>query len=343
MTQFSTKKIAEAVNGTLQGNPDLLIDSLDQLAHATHNTLSFVRDQAKAGDWDLSNAGAILAPHDLELTLPENKAIIYVHNADLAMAKALELFSPPEVILNTGIHPTAIIDPTATIHESATVGPYCIINKNVKIGKNTILHNAITIMDNATLGNNTLIYPNVIIRERSIIGNHVILHPGVVVGGDGFGYRASEDGKSIVKLPHIGNAIIEDHVEIGANTTIDRGKFSATKIGAYTKIDNLCQIAHNVEIGQGCLIASFAGIAGSTKIGNNVMMGGNVGIKDNMIIGNNVKLAARSGVMHDIPDNSIFSGLPAKDTKENFREIIALKKLPEAMKELNKIYKQFKK
>lgn len=343
MTQFTTAQISDAVNGTLQGNPELLIDSLDQLAQATPSTLSFVRDQANATDWNLSSAGAILATQGIELSLPENKAIIYVQNADLAMAKVLELFAPPEIKPQPGIHPTAIIDPTAIIAKNAIIGPYCIIGKNVKIGEKTILHATINIMDDAALGNDTLIYPNVVIRERSIIGNNVILHPGVVIGADGFGYRASEDGKSIVKLPHIGNVILHDHVELGSNTTVDRGKFSATIIGAYTKIDNLCQIAHNVEIGQGCLIASGAGIAGSTKIGNNVMMGGTCGVKDNVTIGNNVKLAGRSGVVTDIPDNAIYSGMPAKDTKENFREIIALKKLPAAMKEINKLYKQFKK
>ncbi len=343
MIQFTVEQIAQAVDGEILGHAALVIECLSQLDQASANALSFVREQAHATDWDLSDAGAVLATAGLTLTLPEGKAIVFVKDADLAMAKVLSLFAPQAALPALGIHPTAVIDPSAKIGEGARVGPYCVIGRDVQIGSGAVLHSAIHIMDRAVVGDDVTIYPHVVIREHSVLGHRVILHSGVVLGGDGFGYCASEDGQSIVKLPHIGNVILHDDVELGANTTVDRGKFASTVIGACTKIDNLCQIAHNVEIGCGCLIAAQAGIAGSTKIGNHVMMGGKCGVKDHVVIGDHVKLAGGSGVISDVPPKAIFSGMPAKDSKTHNREVYAVKKLPELMKELSKVRKQFKK
>lgn len=328
----TTREIAEHVQGTLLGADDLTLHGMDNLATAKADQLTFIRDASYAPDWATSEAGAAIVGPDVSLEPGDGRALIQVKNADLAVAKALALFAPPHVMPDKGIDHSAIVSPLAKIDPSVRIGPNCSIGRHVKIESGTILHAGVTLMDHAVVGQNCVLYPGVVIREHCTIGDRCILHPNVVIGADGFGYRPSPDGKSIIKIPQIGTVRIDDDVELGACTCVDRGKFAATTIGSHTKIDNLCQIGHNCQIGSCCIIAGQAGLAGSVIVEDGVMMGGKVAIKDHIRIGQGARIAAGSMIMEDVPPGGTWGGIPAQDLREALRQIAAIRKLPDMLK-----------
>ena len=270
------------------------------------------------------------------MDLPENKALICVADADLALADALQLFEPDAPKCELGIHPTAVIDPTADIGEGVSVGAGSYIGASVCIGPHVRLYPNVTVMDDSHVGKGTTIWSGTVVRERCRIGSHCTIHPNVTIGADGFGFRVSPDGKRRVKIPQIGTVTIEDDVEIGANSCIDRGKFSATVIGKGTKIDNLVQIGHNCKIGKSCVISGMTGISGSVTIEDGVTIGGGVGIKDHVTIGRGAILGGRSGVTGDIAPGRTVFGFPADDRRKVLRQWAAIRKLPDLMKMLKK-------
>ena len=234
------------------------------------------------------------------------------------MAQILSAFDPGFPKFET--HPSAIIDETAKIGNGCSIGANCYIGKNVTIADGVTIYPNTTVLDDSEIGTGTIIWSNTSIRERTIIGAMCIIHSNVSIGADGFGFRPSEDGRSLVKIPQIGNVVIGNGVEIGANTCVDRGKFSSTTIGDGTKIDNLVQIAHNCNIGRSCIIAGTTGIAGGATLEDGVMVGGGVSIKEQCTLHTGAKIGAGTGIMNDVQAGKIMLGYPAQEAKDMLKE-----------------------
>lgn len=329
MKSFEVKELSHLLGGKLIGNTNIKITEPEHIEMAKESSITFIGENKYLDKWKDSKAAAAIVSNSLldQLQSTENKALICVENSDLAMAKLLELFAPDSSGFEPGIHRLATVHPTAKFGHGITVGANCFIGKNVKIGDNTVLFPNTTILDNAIIGNNTIIKSGTVISERCEIGDHCILHSNVNIGTDGFGYRPSEDGKSMVKIIHIGNVVLGNDVEIGSGTCVDRGKFSSTTIGDGTKIDNLVQIGHNCKIGKFCLISGCSGISGSVTVGDRVIIAGQVGIKDHVKIGNGAIIGAKSAVFKDIPDGETVLGIPAGNAKQTLKKWAALSRL----------------
>jgi len=328
MKSFTIQEIAALVNGNVEGNTTSKFNGLEQLGKATANQISFIGNRKYAKMWAESSAGVAVINDTIELDSGPERALIRVKNADLAMAKLLEVFAPASPDLGDDtIHSTAVVDATAIVGEGVIIGAGCYVGKNVKLKKGVILYPNVSIFDDTSIGEHTVVWSGTVIRERSIIGNHCIFHNNVSIGADGFGYRPSEDGRGLVKIPHIGNVIIGNHVEIGANSCIDRGKFSSTILGDGCKIDNLVQIGHNCVLGNCCIMAGASGLAGSVTLGDGVMIGGSASIKDHTTIHSGATVGAGSGVVGDVAAGKTVLGYPACDSRDMLKQWVALRKL----------------
>ncbi len=333
---LTTGQIAEMTAGELCGPGDLRIDSLETLELAGAHQLTFIGDQKYAGAWADCSAKAALVARAIDVAPGDGRAVIRVDDADLAVATVLDAIARPTVVPEPGVHESAVIAASAHIADGVTIGPHCVIGDGVRIGPGCVLHANVSILDEAVIGHNGLVWPGAVIRERCTIGDNCIIHANATIGADGFAYRPSTDGRSLVKLSHVGTVRIGDDVEIGAGSCIDRGKFSATTVGDGTKIDNLVQIAHNCRIGRSVVIAGGCGIAGSIEIGDGAMLGGMVGIRDHVSIGPGATLAACAQVMSDVPAGETWGGSPAQELRAAIREVVAIRKLPDLMKQLKK-------
>jgi UDP-3-O-[3-hydroxymyristoyl] glucosamine N-acyltransferase len=327
MKSFTIQEINQILSGNLVGNTDQKIIGPEQLDKAEMNHISFVVSQKYVALWEKSNACAAIVDEKLEIEPGNNRALIKVKNADFAMTKLLQIFDSGLPHFEVDIHPTAVV------HESVVLGNNCRVGAGSFIGKDTVLGDSVTIFPNVTIldeskiGSGTVIWPGTVIRERTEIGQYCIFHTNVSIGADGFGFHPSEDGRSLVKIPQIGNVVIGNGVEIGANTCVDRGKFSSTIIGDGCKIDNLVQIAHNCVLGRSVIIAGTSGVAGSAIIGDGALIGGGVSIKEHTIVHAGAKVGAGSGVMNDIPAGKTVLGYPAQDARETLKQWVALRKL----------------
>jgi UDP-3-O-[3-hydroxymyristoyl] glucosamine N-acyltransferase len=331
---FTTAEIAKLVGGKVVGNANATLKSFAPAEKAQIGDLTFAENEDYFARAEQSAATAIIADKGFSSS---KKILIQVPNARIAFAKALALFFPEQKFA-AGIHPTAVVAKSAQIDPTAHIGPHCVIGERVKIGARSVLQAGNFIGDDSKLGEETNLFPNVTIYPRAQIGNRIRIHANSVIGSDGFGY-VQDEGRHR-KIPQIGNVVIGDDVEIGAGVTIDRGALGSTVIGKGAKIDNLVQIAHNVEIGEGCLLVAQAGIAGSSKIGNFTVLAGQVGIAGHLKIGSQVTVAAQSGVMNDIPDGGKWFGYPAQPDGEIKRQIIALRKLPDLLKRVAELEKK---
>ncbi|MEN8194223.1 MAG: UDP-3-O-(3-hydroxymyristoyl)glucosamine N-acyltransferase [Bacteroidota bacterium] len=327
MKSFTIKEINNILKGELVGDTNQQINGPEQLDKANSNQITFIGSNKYVRQWETSKACAAIVNEMLELEPGENRALIKVKNADLAMAKLLEVFDPEPPIFDADIHPTAIVHESATIGKECKIGAGCYVGKDVVLRDAVVLYPNVTILDGTTIGNGTVIWPGTVIRERCEIGSNCIFHNNVSIGADGFGYRPSEDGKGLIKIPQIGNVIIGNEVEIGANSCVDRGKFSSTIIGDGCKIDNLVQIAHNCVMGRSCIMAGNSGLAGSVTLGDGVIIGGSASIKDHITLHSGVVVGAGSGVMKDVPAGKTVLGYPAQDAKKMLKQWVALKKL----------------
>ena len=336
MKQYTTEEINQAVDGTLDGSPAIMITGVEQISEATTNQLTFIREKKYIKLWDQSHASAAIVNNVLDVEPGKNRALFRVADADLALALVLQLFEPEPPKCETGIHPSAVVDPTAIIDEGSTISAGCYIGSRVIIGTNTTIYPNVTVLDDSSIGSQTTIWSGTVIRERCRIGNNCIIHPNVTIGSDGFGYRPSPDGRSLVKIPQIGTVIIGNSVEIGAGSCIDRGKFNATSIGDGTKIDNLVQIAHNCKIGRSCVMAGQSGLAGSATLGDGVMMGGGARVRDHVTIGDGAKLGGNAGVISDVAPGKTLFGFPADDYRQILRLWAAQKRLPDLIKQMKK-------
>lgn len=326
MHTYSVFDINAILKGEIAGQTSVLITAAEQLEKAAANEITFIGNHKYEKLWTTSRASIAVVNKNIGIEPGANRAFIKVENADLAMSQVLTLFAPPHPILDVDIHKSAIVDETAVIEHGVKIGANCYIGPNVKISADSIIYPNVTIFDNSQIGTNTVIWSGTVIRERTIIGNNCILHPNSTIGADGFGFRADPE-KGLVKMPQIGHVIIGNNVEIGANSCVDRGKFSATIIGDGCKIDNLVQIGHNSVLGKHCILAGNVGIAGSVYIGNGVVIGGSASIKDHITIGDGAKIGAGSGVITNIPAGQVVLGYPAIESRTTLKQWAILKRL----------------
>ncbi len=331
---FTTLEIATHLGGEVIGDPSLVVKGFAPADRAQAGDLTFAENENYFARAEMSAASAIIT--DGAFT-SKRKVLIKVANSRIAFAKVLPLFFP-EPVLPSGIHPTAVIAPSAQVHPSVHVGPWCVIGEKVVIGARSVLRGGNHVGAGCSLGDEVHLFPNVVLYPNTELGARVRIHSGTVIGSDGFGY-VIDDGMHR-KVPQIGNVIIREDVEIGANVTIDRGALGPTVIGKGTKIDNLVQIGHNVTVGEHCLLVSQVGVAGSTRLGNYVILAGQVGLSGHLKIGNRVSVAAQSGVMHNIPDGEKWMGAPAQPDRQAKRQYIALQQLPDLLRRVAELEKK---
>lgn len=340
--KFSAKQIAEYLHGSLIGQPDTMVSNFATLETAKQQDLSFLSNPKYTHQLYESKAGIILVNNDFEIEKETNATLIKVENAYEALAKLLNLVQSYQPKKN-GISPQAHIASTATIGSNAYIAPFAYIGEGATIGDYAHIDASAYIGDNATIGKNTQLHTGVKVMHDCIIGENCILQAGAVVGSDGFGFAPKEDG-SYEKIPQMGNVIIEDNVEVGANTTIDRATFGSTIIRKGVKLDNLIQIAHNVEIGENTVIAAQTGIAGSSKIGKQCTLAGQVGVAGHIEIADNCIFAAQTGVANSVKKpHSIKQGYPAIDIGTFRRATVVYKNLPELQKNIYQLNKEIEK
>lgn len=323
---YTVAQIAEMIGGTVSGDATLILSGFAPAGGARPGDLTFAENDVYFARAEQSAASAVLVDGDFSSSA---KAIIKVPNARIGFAKAVGIFFP-ERKFTAGIHPSASVSASAKVDPTAHVGPCCSVGDNASIGAGAVLQGLNAVGEGCVVGEETMLFPNVVLYPRTQLGKRVRVHAGTVIGSDGFGYVL--DAGAHRKVPQIGNVIVHDEVEIGANVTIDRGALGPTVIGRGTKIDNLVQVAHNVTIGEHSLVVSQTGIAGSTRLGNYVILAGQVGLAGHLKIGNNVTIAAQSGVMHDIPDGQKWFGSPAMPDRKMKRQVLALQQLPELLR-----------
>lgn len=335
--EFSAKQIAELLDGEIEGDSSVVVDRLAKIEEGTPGSLTFLANPQYTPHIYKTKASIAIVNKDFEPEKEITPTLIRVKDAYASFATLLEFYN--QIRHNkSGIEASAVIADSAKVGDDVYIGGLTYISENVEIGKNVKIYPGCFIGDNVVIGDNCIIFSGVRIYADCEIGADVTLHSGVVIGGDGFGFAPNSG--SYNKVAQIGNVIIEDYVEVGANTTIDRATLGSTIIRKGVKLDNLIQIAHNVEIGENTVIAAQTGVAGSTKIGKNCMIGGQVGIIGHLTIGNGVKIAAQSGIGSNIPDNEIVQGSPAFAVREYKKSYVYFRKLAQMADDIELLKKQ---
>ena len=341
--QFTAAQIALIINARVEGNPDAVVSSFGKIEEAKYGQLAFLANP-KYEDYLYSTAASVIILNETqELKEPLNSTLLRVNDPYTAFATLLSKYQEMVAQQMNGIQEPSYISKSAILGENIFVGAFAYIGDNVKVGRNVKIYPNAYIGNNVSIGDNSTLHPGVRIYHDCVVGNWVNIHAGTVVGSDGFGFAPQTDG-SFKKVPQIGNVVIEDNVEIGANSTIDRATMGSTLIKSGAKLDNLIQVAHNVEVGHNTVIAAQAGVSGSTKIGNNVMIGGQAGIVGHIQIADNAKINAQSGVSKSIKvPNAAVTGSPAFEYTSALRSQAVTRNLPELEKriiELENIVKQ---
>ena len=336
--QFTAHEIGLLLNGTVEGNPDATVNQLAKIEEAFSGALSFLANPRYEQFLYSTNASVVIINRELVLTAPINCTVVRVDNAYTAFSVILEKYNTLKLD-KKGIEQPCFIDPSAKIGEGVYIGAFSYIGPGVILGNNTKIYPNSYLADNVTIGNNTTLFAGVKIYFDCIIGSNVIIHANTVIGSDGFGFAPRPDG-SYLKVSQIGNVTIADDVEIGANTTIDRATMGSTIIGKGVKLDNLVQIAHNVEIAANTVIAAQSGISGSTKIGENVIIGGQVGLVGHITIAKGSQIQAQSGISSSIKEEGKkWAGTPAVGFTNNLRSQVVINRLPELEKKVNELEK----
>jgi UDP-3-O-[3-hydroxymyristoyl] glucosamine N-acyltransferase len=331
---FTAAQIAQRLRGEVVGNGSIELTGFAAADHARPGDLTFAEKETYFAAAEQSQASAILVAGEFASS---SKTVIRVPNARIAVARLLPVFFPPDQPPQ-GIHPSATIAASAQIDPTAHIGPNCVIGERVRLGARSVLWGGNHIGRDCVLGEEVCLFPNVVIYAQCQIGNRVAIHASTVIGSDGYGYVFDEGRHR--KMLQVGNVVIHDDVEIGANTAIDRGALGPTVIGKGTKIDNLVHIAHNVIIGDHCLVMGQCGFAGSTKLGNYCVIASQSGIAGHLTLGHQATVGAKSGVMRDIPDKGTVLGIPAAPDKQAKRQMIALQQLPELIRRTRELEKE---
>lgn len=328
MKSYSARQICELLNGELLGDTSVSITAPEQLERATEGQITFIGSKKYEKLWEGSKASVAVVNTDIAILPGDGRAFIKVQNADLAMSQVLELFAGDPPVFDEAIHPNATVHPTATLGQGVRIGAGCYVGAGVTLGDNVTLYANTTVLDNCTIGKFTTLWPGAVVRENCHIGAHCILHPNATIGADGFGFRPCPE-RGLVKIPQIGNVILGNGVEIGANACVDRGKFSSTILGDGCKIDNLVQIGHNSVLGRFCIMAGNSGLAGSVTLGDGVIIGGSASIKDHTTIGSGAVIGAGSGVTGDVPAGKTYLGYPALEARTTLKQWATLKRITE--------------
>jgi UDP-3-O-[3-hydroxymyristoyl] glucosamine N-acyltransferase len=303
---------------------DRRISGVASLSEAGPADASFLGNPRYAPDLRTSRAGVALVPEGF--TGESAPPLLRVPNPSLAFSQLVEHFAPAPVVYPPGVHPTAVLAPDVVLGRDVSIQPYAVLEAGVRVGEGTVIGAHCFLGQGASVGANSLLHPRVTVAHRCQIGDRVILHSGCVVGSDGFGFETVQ-GRHL-KIPQTGIVVVEDDVEIGSNTTVDRARFGRTRIGSGTKIDNLVQIAHNVELGSHCLIVSQVGISGSTKVGDSVILAGQVGLVGHIEIAGGVVVGAQSGVSKSLPEPGMYIGTPAVPAGEYREQVALIRRLP---------------
>jgi UDP-3-O-[3-hydroxymyristoyl] glucosamine N-acyltransferase len=342
MSKFSAEQIAALLGGTIMGDPKAFVTKLSKIEEGQPQSLSFLANPQYKDYLYSTDASIVIVSKDFVAEKPVKKTctLILVDDPRASFAVLLEAYNQQRNN-KIGIEQPSYIAKTASLGENIYVGSFASIGEHVKIGKNVKIYSNCVIGDNAEIGDNTVLFAGVKIYSDCVIGSNCRIHSGAIIGGDGFGFAPGSEN-NYKKIPQIGNVIIEDNVEIGSNTTIDRATLGSTIIRKGVKLDNLIQIAHNVEIGENTVIAAQTGVSGSTKIGRNCMIGGQVGIVGHLTIGDNVKIAAQSGVAHNLKEGDLAQGSPAFDAGHYKRSYVVFRNLPAMNNKLNELEKLVK-
>ena len=335
--EFTAQQIAELIKGRVEGDKDAKVSSFAKIEEGHEGAISFLSNKKYLHYIYETKSSVVLVDESLALERSVNCTLIRVKSAYEAVAQLLQLYESMKP-RKRGISDLAFIDPTATIGEDCYIGPFAYVGPKCVIGDNSIIHPHAALGDNVIVGKNTEIHSNAVIYHDCKVGNRCILHAGCVIGADGFGFAPSENGYD--KIPQIGIVTIEDDVEIGANTCVDRSTMGSTFIRNGVKLDNLVQIAHNTDIGANTVMSSQVGVAGSTKVGEWCMFGGQVGISGHITIGNKVMLGAQSGVPGSIKDGQQLIGTPPMEMRSYFKSQAIFRRLPEMYNEINKLRKE---
>ncbi len=332
---ITVNEIAKLLDGKVVGDGNAQIHGMSAPSFAKEGEITFIADEKNFEEAGKSAASCVLTAGEA----PDlAKTAILVKDMKLAVTMLYNIIENNKPPAKGTIHKTAVLAGNVKLGKNVSIGPYAIVGKNTTVGDNSSIGANCVIGKNVKIGASTQIYPNVTIYDLTVIGNKVGIHSGSVIGADGFGY-VSREGK-VYKVPQLGNVVIEDEVEIGANTCIDRGTFTTTVIGKGSKLDNLVQIAHNDKIGRNVMVAAQTGIAGSSSVGDGTLVGGQVGVADHVKIGSNVKIGAQSGVIGLIRDNETIFGYPAKDAKKSKSELAFLSWLEKHSKKLRKLLRE---
>ncbi len=338
MPSHTTAELAERVHGEVLGRSDLVIEGVNALDDASASEITFITDTAHARRWSRTRAAAALITRGIEVGGhdPDSRTLIIVPNSALAMIELLSVFAPAPPEPELGINPTAWVHPQATLGRDVRIGPHVSIDRGTSIGDRVVLHAGVRLYADVRIAEDSILHANTVVRERCRLGRRVVLHQNVSIGADGFGYEKAPDGSGPLKVPQIGIVEIDDDVEIGAGTCIDRAKFGATTIGAKTKIDNLVQIGHNCRIGRGCVIVGLSGLSGSVTLEDGVLIAGACHIGGHLTIGAGATLGATSAVKGDLAAGKAFLGVPAIEARQYLRQVAALRRLPAWMKEASR-------
>ena len=332
--EFTAQQIAAFLRGTVEGDPEVKVSNFSKIEEGKPGTLTFLANPKYEHHIYHTEASIVLVNQDFTPTEPIHTTLIRVENAYTALAQLLNMVEQAKS-KKSGVDSTAFIAPTASVGEDCYIGNMAYIGERVKLGNNCQVYPFAYIGDNVEIGDNTILYPHVTVYHDCRIGQHCILHAGSVIGADGFGF--APEGEQYKKIPQLGNVVIEDNVEIGANTTIDRAVMDSTIIRQGVKLDNLIQIAHNVEVGENTVMAAQVGIAGSVKVGKHCMFGGQVGLAGHIQIADDVTLGAQAGVISSVKEATTLLGAPAIQARNFMRSSAIFNRLPELYRTIGQL------
>ena len=335
--KFTAGQIAGILDGEVFGNPDAEVYKLAKIEEGTEGSLTFLANTKYSNYLYSTNATIVIVNKSYELENEVKATLIKVDDAYSSFSKLLEYYNQIK-LMKSGIEQPSVISEGVTYGDDLYLGSFCYIGKNVRIGNNVKIYPNSFIGDNVTIGDNCVFFAGVRVYSESEIGNYVTIHSGTIIGSDGFGFAPQEDG-SYSKIPQIGNVVIEDYVEIGSCSTVDRATLGTTYIRKGAKLDNQIQVAHNVEIGENTVIAAQTGIAGSTKIGKNCLIGGQVGIAGHITIGDRVKIQAQSGIGKSLKDGEVVQGSPAFNYGDFAKSFVHFRNLPKIVNEIEELKK----